>query len=133
MHHQSCPFYIYKVKRVPKDTISIFMQPCIINIVLFKFIELSAQVNYGNIYAAMHHQSYHFYIYQIKRVPKDTISIFMQPCIINIVLFKFSKLSAQVNYGNIYAAMHHQSCPFYIYKVKRVSKNTFRIYMQPLC
>ena len=35
----------------------------------------------------MHHQSYPFYIYQVKRVPKDTISIFMQPCIINLVHF----------------------------------------------
>ena len=84
-------------------------------------------------FAAMHHQSYPFYIYQFKRVPKDTISIFMQPCIINIVLFKFIKLSTQVNYLNTYATMHHQSCPFYIYQVTRVSKNLARIYMQPLC
>ena len=27
--------------------------------------------------------------------------------------------------------MHHHSCSFYIYQVKRVSKSTFRIYMQP--
>jgi len=48
----------------------------------------------------------------------------MQPCIINIVLFKCIKLSTQVNYWNIYPAMHHHSCPFCNYQVKRVSKNT---------